>query len=90
MRYGGFFDYDAKVERLEEVSRELENPDIWNDSERAQALGRERSLLDKTVTGIRELSEGLVGANELLELVELEDDEATAKSQASIVSQPPA
>ena len=55
MRSGGFFDYDAKRERLEEVERELENPEVWNDPERAQAMGRERSLLDKTVNGIREL-----------------------------------
>ena len=55
MRSGGFFDYDAKRERLEEVERELENPDIWNNPERAQALGRERSMLDKTVNGLREL-----------------------------------
>ena len=65
MRSGGFFDYDAKRERLEEVERELENPDIWNDPERAQALGRERSLLDKTVNGIRDLKDGLGGAGEL-------------------------
>ncbi|MEO6154372.1 MAG: peptide chain release factor 2 [Thermomonas sp.] len=74
----GFLDYDAKGERLEEVERELENPDVWNDSERAQALGRERSLLDKTVNGIRELTDGLAGGNELLELAEMEDDEETA------------
>ena len=55
-------------------------PDVWNDSERAQALGRERSFLDKTVNGIRELTEGLVGANELLELVEMEDDEDTLQA----------
>ncbi|WP_159015807.1 peptide chain release factor 2 [Cognatiluteimonas profundi] len=74
----GYLDYDAKVERLEEVIRELEHPDIWNDSARAQALGRERSLLDKTVNGIRELTEGLEGAAELLDLVEAEDDQETA------------
>ncbi|MDH5833734.1 peptide chain release factor 2 [Luteimonas kalidii] len=74
----GFLDYDAKRERLEEVERELENPDVWNDPERAQALGRERSLLDKTVNGIRSLSEGLSGAGELLDLAESEDDEDTA------------
>ncbi|WP_298575483.1 peptide chain release factor 2 [uncultured Luteimonas sp.] len=74
----GFLDYDARRERLEEVERELENPDIWNDPDRAQALGRERSLLDKTVNGIRNLSEGLSGAGELLELAESEDDEDTA------------
>ncbi len=78
MRSGGIFDYDAKRERLEEVERELENPEIWNDPERAQALGRERSMLDKTVNGIRDLKDGLGGADELLELAEMEDDEATA------------
>src|SRR5690606_14391739 len=78
MRSGGIFDFDLKVERLEEVNRELESPDVWNDAERAQALGRERSLLDKTVNGIRSLSEGLAGADELLELVEAEDDQETA------------
>src|SRR3546814_2917932 len=74
MRLWGFFDYDTKRERLEEVERELENPDVWNDPDRAQALGRERSLLDKTVNGIRELTEGLAGAGELLDLAEAEDD----------------
>ena len=78
MRSGGIFDYDAKRQRLEEVERELENPDIWNDPERAQALGRERSMLDKTVNGIRDLKDGLGGAGELLELAEMEDDEETA------------
>ena len=78
MRSGGFFDYDAKKERLEEVERELESPDVWNDADRAQALGRERAQLDKNVNGIRALTEGLTGGNELLELAEMEDDEDTA------------
>ena len=78
MRSGGFFDYDAKKERLEEVERELESPDVWNDPERAQALGRERAQLDKNVNGIRTLTEGLTGGNELLELAEMEDDEEIA------------
>ncbi|HSR66136.1 MAG TPA: peptide chain release factor 2 [Xanthomonadaceae bacterium] len=76
----GYLDYDAKVERLEEVNRELESPDVWNDAARAQALGRERSLLDKTVTGIRSLSQGVVGAGELLDLAEAENDEETANA----------
>ncbi len=78
MRSGGIFDYDAKVERLEEVNRELESPDVWNDAERAQALGRERSSLEKVVDGIRTLTDGLVGGEELLELAQMEDDEGTA------------
>jgi len=63
---------------LEEVTRELESPDIWNDPARAQALGRERSALDKVVGGLRSLYDGLIEAGELLELAESENDEPTA------------
>jgi peptide chain release factor 2 len=79
-RSGGIFDFDLKVERLEEVSRELENPDIWNDPERAQTLGRERAMLDKLVTSMRELIDGLSEAGELLDLAESENDEDTANA----------
>ena len=78
IRSGGIFDFDHKVERLEEVNRELESPDVWNDAGRAQALGRERASLEKVVVGIRTLREGLVGAAELLDLAEMEDDQDTA------------
>ena len=53
---------------------------MWNDAERAQSLGRERATLDRTVTGIRELTEGLASAGELLDLAEGEDDEDTANA----------
>ncbi|QKW56925.1 peptide chain release factor 2 [Stenotrophomonas sp. NA06056] len=74
----GYLDYDAKKERLEEVTRELESPDIWNNAEYAQNLGRERSTLEKTVGGIATVLEGLSDATELLELAESEQDEDTA------------
>ncbi len=80
MRSGGIFDFDHQVERLEEVSRELEDPAIWNTPDKAQALGRERASLDRVVSGIRGLGEGLVGARELLELAEMEADEDTARA----------
>jgi len=85
--FGGIFDFDAKRERLEEVERELEHPEVWNDSARAQALGRERALLDKTVNGIRSLDGGLSGALELLDLAEDEDDQATADAVIADVEQ---
>jgi peptide chain release factor 2 len=37
-------------------------------------------MLDKTVNGIRDLKDGLAGADELLELVEMENDEETANA----------
>ncbi|MBH1648051.1 peptide chain release factor 2 [Stenotrophomonas maltophilia] len=74
----GYLDYDAKKERLEEVTRELESPDVWNNAEYAQNLGRERSSLEKTVGGIASVLDGLNDATELLELAESEQDEDTA------------
>ena len=80
LRSGGIFDFDHKAERLEEVSRELEDPGIWNEPERAQTLGRERATLDRIVNGLRGIAEGLTGAGELLELAELEGDDETAQA----------
>jgi peptide chain release factor 2 len=77
-RLGGIFDFDAKADRLEEVSRELENPDIWNDPQRAQDLGRERAGLERIVGGIRSLTERLGEAKDLLDLAVEESDEGTA------------
>jgi peptide chain release factor 2 len=62
------------------VNRELESPDVWNDSERAQGLGRERASLEKVVHGIRTLTDNLVGGAELIDLAEMEDDEDTVAS----------
>ena len=43
MTLGGIFDFDTRKEELDEVCRELEQPDVWNDQTRAQSLGKDRS-----------------------------------------------
>ncbi len=50
-------------------------PDVWNDPDRAQALGQERAQLEKIVIGLDQLSEGLGDASELLEMANDENDE---------------
>ena len=74
-RCGGIFDYENKKERLEEVNLELENPDVWNEPDKAQALGKERSQLDHIVANLDTLVSGLSDAADFLELAEAEDDE---------------
>ncbi|MBV4367317.1 peptide chain release factor 2 [Erwinia sp. BNK-24-b] len=73
----GYLDYDAKKERLEEVNAELEQPDVWNEPERAQALGKERSALEAVVETLDQLSQGLDDVSGLLELAVEADDEET-------------
>ncbi len=74
---GGIFDYEVKAERLIEVSRELEDPQLWNTPERAQELGKERVILEKIVTTLDKLSNGIQDAQEFLEIAEAENDENT-------------
>ncbi|MFP3874895.1 MAG: peptide chain release factor 2 [Thiohalophilus sp.] len=76
----GYLDFDTRRERLIEVTRELEDPDIWNNPEHAQELGRERAHLDKIVGTITDLTHKLDEAGELLEMAIEEQDEATVDS----------
>ncbi|MEM6936763.1 MAG: peptide chain release factor 2 [Pseudomonadota bacterium] len=73
----GYLDYAEKRERLDEVNLELENPEIWNDPERAQQLGQERSRLSGVIETLDEISQGVTDAVDLLEMAEAEDDEET-------------
>ncbi len=79
---GGTFDFDEKQERLTEVLRELEDPKIWDDPEKAQALGRERTQLEGVVHNLLKIRNGIQDAQELLELAVEEDDEGSVDSVA--------
>ncbi len=82
---GGIFDFDAKSERLEEVNRELENPDVWNDPDYAQNLGKEKVALEQVVKTIHELEQGAEDVEGLLELaVEAEDEETFSETKAEV------
>ena len=75
-RSGGTFDFENKQQRLEEVDRELADPNVWDDQDRAQAPNRERSQLEAIVGVLTTLAENLSDASELAELAAEEDDAA--------------
>lgn len=74
---GGIFDYDQKAEKLVEVVRELESPDVWNNPERAQSLGKERSSLEAVVNTITAMDLGCEDVEGLVELAVEENDADT-------------
>lgn len=80
---GGIFDYAGKKERLTEVELELAEPSVWDDPERAQDLGRERSSLENVVATLENLDEGLTDSGELLEMSAAEDDTDSIESVVS-------
>ncbi len=73
---GGIFDYDLKKERLEEVLRELEDPAIWNDQARAQAMAKEKGELENSVGVLETLSQQLEDAQAMLDLAVEAGEEA--------------
>lgn len=86
-RWGGIFDFEAKQERLEEVLRELEQPDIWNNPEAAQALGQQRTQLEAIVHTLSSLSNGLDDALDLLQMGAEEDDQDTVDSVSADIDE---
>ncbi|MDJ0911663.1 MAG: peptide chain release factor 2 [Woeseiaceae bacterium] len=83
----GYLDYESKAERLTEVRRELEQPDVWNEPDRAQALGQERAALEQVVDSLDELSTGLNDAGELLDLAAEEEDADTVDEVVADLAQ---
>ena len=82
---GGIFDFDGKQERLEEVNLELENPELWNDPERATKINKEKSQLDGVIDVVVSLETTLEDAAAMLELaVEAEDESLLADVQAEL------
>ncbi len=79
-RFGGIFDYDLKKNRLEEVNRLLEAPDIWNDAANAQGLGREQRSLSNVVEAIDKASQGLTDSGDLFAMAREEADDDTLEA----------
>ncbi|HEX5635675.1 MAG TPA: peptide chain release factor 2 [Gammaproteobacteria bacterium] len=76
----GYLDFDVKKEQLDEIQRELEQPNVWNNPERAQKLGQDRARLEEIVGTLERMAKGLVDARELLDMAIEEKDEDSIQS----------
>ena len=65
---------------MKEVELELAEPSVWDDPEKAQALGRERASLETVVSTIETLDAGCDDASDLLDLAGEENDQDTANA----------
>jgi peptide chain release factor 2 len=83
---GGIFDFDTKQDRLIEVGRQLEQPNVWSDAKRAQELGREKKSLEGIVGSLLLLDGQLRDAYELFEIARAEADDATLMSLAGDIA----
>ena len=88
-----YLDYPGKRDRLEEVVRLMEDPNVWNDPKKAQELGRERKALEDVVVVLdrvdgeikdgRDLFDMAKGELDIDTLHAIEEDVATINSEIS-------
>ncbi|MGZ8268497.1 MAG: peptide chain release factor 2, partial [Burkholderiales bacterium] len=72
--------FDQKKIRLSEVVKLTEDPEIWNEPQRAQELGKERKALEGIVGTLERLDAGVRDAREIYGIARDEDDDATLAS----------
>ncbi len=65
------------MQRLAALNRELEDPKLWENQERAQNLGKEKKQLETIVGTLNRVAGGLTDAAELFQLARTDSDHAT-------------
>jgi len=76
LTFGGIFDFDAKSERLRTVNAALEDPNVWNDSKKAQELGKEKKSLEDIVLSLGRLGQEIADNAELFDMSKADGDES--------------
>jgi peptide chain release factor 2 len=79
--------WDTAEHRLEELNAMTEDPELWNDPDRAQKLMRERQALVASMDGYTSMAQELSDSVELIELGEMEEDaEVVSDAEASLAA----
>ena len=68
-------DYETAQHRLEEFNAMIEDPNLWDDQERAQKLMRDRQTLVDALERANGIQQEMSDNIELIELGEMEDDQ---------------
>ena len=58
----------------------MEDPKIWDDPKQAQALGKEKKLLEGVVNTLSNLHDNITGSQELLDWARAETDDETLRA----------
>lgn len=76
---GGIFDWDVALKRLEDLNAQSEDPDLWNDQEKAQAIMKERTRLEGKIKEVQDIQTALDDNVLLIEMGEEEGEDSVIK-----------
>ncbi|MEX0752737.1 MAG: peptide chain release factor 2 [Xanthobacteraceae bacterium] len=78
-------DFDKSKMRLAELNKQAEDPNLWNDTARAQRVMQERTALENQLTGIERIERELDDHLTMIELGEAEKDQkVVAEAEAAL------
>ena len=84
---GQRMDIDTAPHRLEEFNAMVEDPNLWNDPDKAQKLMRDRQILVDKLKTYEAIKQGVDDNAELVALGEMEgDDEVVSEAEAAIAT----
>lgn len=84
---GQRMDIETAPHRLEEFNARVEDPDLWNNPEKAQKLMRDRQVLVDKLKQYETIKQGVDDNAELIELGEMEgDEEVVAEAEATLAA----
>ncbi|GIL17721.1 MAG: peptide chain release factor 2 [Oligoflexia bacterium] len=87
MNSGGIFDLDRKKKRLEELGLQAENPAVWNDPAKMNALNKEKSILEKAIAEYESFAQKLADAEVLVDMaIEANDEDTFSEAKNEILS----
>ena len=74
MIYGGLFDGDGKLKKINELEIEINNPDFWNDRDKAQEIIDEKNNLSLIVSKMQSVKDDILNDLEICDLLDNEND----------------
>ncbi|MEC7163251.1 MAG: peptide chain release factor 2 [Pseudomonadota bacterium] len=78
-------DWEQALRRLDELNKSAEDPELWNNPDRAQTLMQERTRLENAINACRALETELTENVEMIELGEAESDsDIVAECEAAL------
>ncbi len=83
---GQRMDIETAPHRLEEFNAMVEDPNLWNDQEKAQKLMRDRQVLVDKLKTYEAIKQGVEDNAELIELGEMEDDQEVVQEAENALS----
>jgi peptide chain release factor 2 len=77
MNFGGIFDIDVRIEKIQELEKVSTNPNFWNDNEKAQNILKNLTEEKGWVTDWKDIDKKCKDMGLLLEMAHEEEDEKT-------------